>query len=87
MSATISAVPDKETDSDDAPAGIFIEQINVPRVELLYNGSSTIFFSVCMNFEAYVMVAFLIIDGDPNSTKFRTIFLSFQTAPSTYSRI
>lgn len=83
MSATIRAVPDNATESADAPAGIFIEQIMALRVELVYNGSSTTFFSACINLDAYVMVAFFIIDGDPNSTKFNTIFLSFQIAPST----
>ena len=83
ISATIRAAPDNETESDDAPAGIFSEHIKVLRVELLYNGNSTTFFSVWINFEAYVMDAFLIIDGDPNSIKFNTIFLSFHTAPST----
>lgn len=52
ISATMRAAPDNETESDDAPAGIFIVQINVLRVELLYNGNSTTFLSVCMNFEA-----------------------------------
>lgn len=46
------AAPDNATESDDAPAGIFNEQMNVLRVELLYNGNSTTFFSVCINFEA-----------------------------------
>lgn len=52
ISATIRAAPDNETVSDDAPAGIFIEQIIALRVELLYNGSSTTFFSECINFAA-----------------------------------
>lgn len=46
------AAPDNETVSDDAPAGIFMVQIIALRVELLYNGSSTTFFSACINFEA-----------------------------------
>lgn len=46
MSATMSAAPDKQTESYGAPAGTFTEQINMLRVELLYNGNSTIFLSV-----------------------------------------
>lgn len=46
MSATIRAEPDSETESCDAPAAHFSEQINMLRVELLYNGNSTIFLSV-----------------------------------------
>lgn len=49
-SATASAAPDNITESYGAPAATFNAQINVLRVELLYNGRSTMCLSFRMDF-------------------------------------
>lgn len=51
-SATKSAVPDSITDSFDAPATTFNIQTCILRLELLYNGNSTIFLSFRFDFDA-----------------------------------
>lgn len=83
QSGTMNATPASITDSVDEAAHTGIVQINEVRVELLYNGMSAICLSRTADPIPYVMVKFLIKDGEFGSDKFCTILLSRHAAPST----
>lgn len=83
QSCTMSATPASITHSVDEAVLTCNVQINELRPELLYNGMSAICLSRAADTIPYVMVKFLINDGEFDSGKLSTILLSRQAAPST----
>lgn len=83
QSGTMSATPASITVSVEDAVHTCSVQINAFLVELLYNGMSTICLSRTADPIPYVMVKFLINDGEFDSCIFCTILLSRQAAPST----